>query len=223
MAQQTIAVKIRSEIGGNSPQRIRRNGLLPAVLYGGNEETRSLILDQADGMLRENQIISLEIELDGKKTKKTVMVKEIQIDHLRRIILHIDFQQIALDEKLTVNIPITAIGEAIGVIRDGGILEHILREIEIECLPADLPEKVEIDVSELAIGDTIHVEDIPPIAEVEILTESTLGIFTVGMPITEEEAEAELEGEELEGEEALEEGAEEEEGTAEEEEKSEKE
>ncbi|MEA1928769.1 MAG: 50S ribosomal protein L25, partial [Candidatus Auribacterota bacterium] len=183
MAQLTIAVKVRSEIGGNRPRQIRRNGLLPVVLYGGNEETLSLILDQGHlkqtaGMLRENQIVSLEVELDGKKIKKTAMIKEIQIDHLRRKILHIDFLQIALDEKLSVSIPIVAIGDAIGVTQEGGILEHILREIEIECLPADLPEKIEMDVSALGVGDTLHVKDIPPMAGIEILTEDTLGIIT---------------------------------------------
>jgi len=113
------------------------------------------------------------------------------VDYLAGAILHIDFQQIALDEKLTATVPIISIGDAIGTTRDGGILEHILREVDIECLPADLPESIEIDVSELTVGATIHISDIPAIDGVEILTDPTLSIFALAAPITEAEAEPE--------------------------------
>ena len=213
MAQLTLEVTVRPEIGGGRPRRLRRAGLLPGVLYSRGEEPIPLTLDQAHikkatGRLRENQIVSLEIELEGKKLKKPAIVKDIQVDYLVGEVLHIDFQQIALDEKLTAMVPIITTGEAIGVTRDGGILEHILREVEIECLPTNLPEVIEVDVSALSIGDTIHIEDIPVIDGVTVLTEPDLSIFALAAPITEAEAEPE-ELEEAEAEEGeAEEGAE---------------
>ncbi|HDL63965.1 MAG TPA: 50S ribosomal protein L25 [Proteobacteria bacterium] len=221
MAQLTLEVKVRSEIGGGRPRMLRREGLLPGVFYSRGEEPIPLTLNleyirKATGRLRENQIVSLEIDRDGKKFKKPAIVKEIQVDYLANALLHIDFQQIALDEKLTAMVPLISIGESIGVTRDGGILEHILREVEIECLPTDLPESIEVDVSELTVGATIHVSDITAIEGVEILTEPTLSIFALAAPITEEEvapeeieeeeAAAEGEGEGEEGEDAKTEG-----------------
>lgn len=194
MAQLTIVVKVRPEIGGGRPRRLRREGLLPGILYGSKEESIALTLDQeylkkTTGSLHENQVVSLEIDQDGKKFNKPAIIKEIQIDYLAGAVLHIDFQQIALDQKLTATVPIISIGEAIGVTRDGGILEHILREVEIECLPADIPESIEVDVSALNIGETIHVENIPAIDRVVILTEPTYSIFALAAPIAEAEAE----------------------------------
>ena len=103
-----------------------------------------------------------------------------------------------LDEKLTAMVPVVSVGEAIGVSRDGGILEHIIREIEIRCLPADLPEQIEVDVSSLVIGETIHVEDIPSSRSWEVLTEPSLSIVTVAAPIIAEEAAEEAVEEEAE-------------------------
>jgi len=213
MAHQILEVKVRPEIGGGRPRRLRREGLLPGVFYSRGEEPIPLTLDlkylkKATGRLRENQIVNLEIDREGKKLKKPAIVKEIQVDYLAGSLLHIDFQQIALDEKLTAMVPIISIGEAIGVTRDGGILEHILREVDIECLPADLPEAIEVDVSALTVGATIHVSDIPAIDGVEILTDPTLSIFALATPITEAEAEPEEVEAEEEGAEGAEEGEE---------------
>ncbi|MDP8214128.1 MAG: 50S ribosomal protein L25 [Candidatus Euphemobacter frigidus] len=208
MAQVELAVQLRPEIGGRRPRRLRRLGRVPAVLYGGGEEPVVLSLDQTYlekkiGPLHENQIVSLRIEDNDKAHNSPAIVKDIQVDCMTGAILHIDFQQIALDEKLTATVPIVAVGESIGVSRDGGILEHIIREIEIRCLPADLPEKIEVDVSSLCIGDTIYVEDIPSSRGWEVLTEPKQSIFTVTAPIVEEEvAEEAVEEEAVEGAEA---------------------
>ncbi|MFH1039334.1 MAG: 50S ribosomal protein L25 [PVC group bacterium] len=195
MAQLEITVQTRSEVGGRRPRRLRRLGLVPAVLYGGDEDALSLALDLAGvqkkaGPLHENQIISLVIDRDGGKQATPAIVKEIQMDHLAGVVLHIDFQQIALDVKLTATVPVVAVGEAVGVIRDGGILEHILREVEIRCLPGDLPDKIAVDVSALAIGDTLYVRDIPIAERIEILTDSGISICTVAAPAIEEEEKA---------------------------------
>jgi large subunit ribosomal protein L25 len=195
MAQLTLTVQERSQVGGNHPRRLRGRGLIPAVLYGGGEAAVSLALDgvrmkKEAGFLHENQIVALEIEGGGDARPRPAIVKDIQVDHISGALLHIDFQQISLDEKLTATVAVKAVGEPIGVTRDGGILEHILREIEIHCLPGDIPEAVEVGVSALEIGDTIHVGDIRLAEGIEILTEPDIGIFTVAAPISEEEAEA---------------------------------
>jgi len=195
MAQLEITVKERSQVGGNHPRRLRGRGFIPAVFYGGGEKPIPLALEQArlkkeTGALHENQIVSLQIEGEGKARTRSAIVKDIQFDHISGKLLHIDFQQISLDEKLTATVAVEAVGEPIGVTRDGGILEHILREIEIRCLPADIPETIEVDVSALEIGDTIHVENIRLAEGIEILTEPDLSIFTIAAPISEEEAEA---------------------------------
>lgn len=193
MAQVTIPVQERSQIGGGHPRRLRNRGLIPAVLYGGGEAAVPLALDalrikKEAGRLHENQIVSLEIEGGGDSRSRPAIVKDIQVDHISGALLHIDFQQISLDEKLTATVAVKAVGEPVGVIRDGGILEHILREIEIRCLPADIPDSVAVDVSALEIGDTIHVRDIRLAEGIEVLTEPEISIFTVAAPISEEEA-----------------------------------
>lgn len=223
MAQSELIARVRTEIGGGRPRRLRRLGWIPAILYGGGDEPVSLALDQeylnkTVGRLHENQIVSLRIEEDEKKISKPAIVKAIQVDYLARGIIHIDFHQIALDVKLTATVPVGITGESIGVTRDGGILEHIMREIEVRCLPADLPETIELDVSALGIGDTFHVGDIPSLEGVEVLTDPDLSILTIAAPITEEEAEAAEEEEAeaaAEGEEEAEAEAEGEEGKGE--------
>ena len=195
MAQLTIPAQQRSGIGGNHPRRLRKGGMIPAVLYGGGEAAISLALDQArirkeSGILHENQVVSLEIEGGGDNRPRSAIVKDIQVDHISGAVLHIDFQQISLTEKLDTTVEVEAVGDPVGVTRDGGILEHTLREIEIRCLPADIPEVIEVDVSALEIGDSVHVGDIRLEEGIEVLTEPELSVFTIAAPISEEEAEA---------------------------------
>ncbi len=194
MAQLELITQVRTEIGGGRPRRLRRLGWIPAILYGGGDDPVSLALDReylnkTVGRLHENQIVSLGIEKDGKKISKPTIVKAIQVDYLAGGIIHVDFHQIALDVELTAMVPVGITGEPIGVTRDGGILEHIMREIEIRCLPADLPETIELDISALGVGDTFHVGDVPSLEGIEVLTDPDLSILTIAAPITEEEAE----------------------------------
>ncbi len=209
MEQVELAAQVREEIGGGRPRRLRREGLIPAVLYGGKDGNIVLSVDREylekkAGPLHENQVLQLRIEGAKKEKNRPVIVKEIQMDHLAGIILHIDFQSIALDEKLTATVPVVEVGEAIGATRDGGILEHVHREIEIRCLPTQIPENIEVDVSSLEIGGSIRVGEIELEEGVEILTDPEVSLFIVSAPITEEEekaAEEEEEAAEAEGEE----------------------
>lgn len=217
MAQLEITARVRKEIGGKRPRQLRRSGLIPGVLYGGEEGAIPLslereYLEKKVGVLHENQILRLKLEGKEKATFRPAMVKEIQKNHLTDDILHIDFQGITLDEKLTATVPVVDVGEPVGVTRDGGILEHVLREIEIKCLPAQIPEDIEVDVSSLEIGDSIQVQDIKLGEEVEVLTDPELSVFTVSAPLVEEVVEEEVAPEVIEEEAEKEEEVSEKEG-----------
>ncbi|MCX6349960.1 MAG: 50S ribosomal protein L25, partial [Candidatus Aureabacteria bacterium] len=210
MAQIELKITQRTAVGGQRPRRLRRAGLIPAVVYGGEGGSFPVSLDrryleQEIGGINENQILSL---LVGEQAPpRLAIVKEIQRNHLTDAVIHIDFEEITLSKKLTATVPVIRLGEAAGV-RDGGIMEQVLREISVRCLPAQLPEKIEVDVSPLAIGDSIQVKDVKFAEGIEILTDPALIIFTVSVPKAEEEvvpaaeeaAAPEAIGEEKEGE-----------------------
>jgi len=221
MAQVELKVKQRSRVGGRRPRSLRRSGFIPAVVYGGKKGSIPLSIDRVYlekkvGTLYENQLIALQVEGEDRKGSWVAIVKELQEDHLKGGLLHVDFKEVALSEKLTATVPVTAVKEAIGVTRDGGILEHILREIEVSCLPTEIPERIPVDVSSLAIGDSFRVRDIELEGEVEVLTDPEVIIFTVAAPRVEEEVEAAevAEGEEAEAAEEGEVGGEKKEAAA---------
>jgi len=191
MAQVELKVKKRSRVGGRRPRSLRRSGQIPAVVYGGKKGAISLSIDRVYlekqvGTLYENQLVSLQVDEAGGKEPWVAIVKELQADHLKGGLLHVDFKEVALSEKLTATVPVTAVKEAIGVTRDGGILEHVLREIEVRCLPTQIPERLPVDVSSLAIGDSFRVRDIEMEEGVEVLTDPEVIIFTVAAPRVEE-------------------------------------
>ncbi len=199
MAQVELKVKKRPQVGGRRPRSLRRSGQIPAVVYGGKQGSVPLSIDRIYlekqvGPLYENQLISLQVEGEDRKDSWVAIVKELQADHLKGGLLHVDFKEVALSEKLTATVPVEAVKEPIGVTRDGGILEHVLREIEVRCLPTQIPERIPVDVSSLAIGDSFRVSDIELEEGVEVLTDPEVIIFTVAAPRVEEEV-VEEEGE----------------------------
>jgi len=122
----------------------------------------------------------------GRGTEaRTVIVKEIQHDPVRGDVLHIDFHQISLKDRITVNIPVHTQGEAIGVKQDGGVLEHFLRELEIECLPTDIPEHITVDIAALKIGETVHVSDVATPPNAKIVNDPSMAILSVLPPRVE--------------------------------------
>src|SRR6266852_4303325 len=154
----------RETFGKNEARRTRRTGRVPAVLYGGEGSAATPIAVEPKALLRilhsesgANTLISLKLE--GKGDTR-VLVKEYQLDPVTRQLLHADFYRVAMDRALQVTIPVIVKGEPKGVKQQGGVLEFIRREIEIECLPADIPENVEVDVSELMLHQGIRVRDI---------------------------------------------------------------
>lgn len=230
-----LKAALRDETGKGAARRLRREGRIPAVVYGRGEETRSLTVDAHDFemLVKEHALdttlVELSIEAEGKKKASTVktLVVEVQSHPYRPEVLHVDFQQIHAGERVTVEVPIRLTGTPEGV-REGGVLQHIMHVIELECTVESIPESFEVDVSGLLIGDSLHVSDLETPEDVELLPDPKRTICTVAAPtileLPEEEEELEEpelvgeEGEELEeGEAPTAEGEEEPEGEAEDE------
>ena len=224
MKEIVLRARPRVQSGKEYAKKLRRNGFVPAVLYGPETETLHLevetkiFLALVRGGLGENVIVTLLLD-DTEEGKRKVLVREVQRDPVTGDILHLDFHQISLTKKLAIQVPIHLVGTPLGV-ADGGILQHALRDLEIECLPTAIPEKIEVDVSHLKIGDSVHVGDIK-VENAEILSDSKSSIVSVvpptvfkepevAAPVTEEEPE--VIGEKKEEEEEKKEEKEEEKG-----------
>jgi large subunit ribosomal protein L25 len=160
----------------NDARRVRKHGKVPGILYGAGETAVSVSLDprQISRILHSqtghNTIFDLA--LDGAKTTKAMIV-DWQYEPIKGALLHIDLKRIAMDQKLQVSVPIVLKGEAEGVKTDGGILEQVLRELEIECLPADIPASIEADISHLKFGTDLRVSDLPHLDKVKFVTDET--------------------------------------------------
>jgi large subunit ribosomal protein L25 len=211
MKDKSLAARLRTGKGKEEARRLRNQGLIPAVVYGQREETIPVTLNpqQLTKALRggagERSLINLTIEglQDGPVTK-TVILKEKQVDPVKRTLLHVDLYTVAMDETIHVAIPVHVVGKSVGV-ELGGVLEQVLREIEVECLPGDIPPSIDVDVSALDVGDSIHVADIT-LEKAKILVDPEQTLVTVVPPTVYEEPVLE---EEIVEEEELEEGEEE--------------
>ena len=212
MKELTLTVEKRDRIGKGSNRRLREAGEIPAVVYGPAMEpvpvkVKYQTLYRLMHGIPLNTIIDLAIEGDGGPARK-VLIRGLQKDPVTGELLHLDFHHIALDKPITLTIPVRTVGIPVGVKNFGGIVEHIRREIDISCLPTNIPGEVEVDISELNIGDSIHVSDVK-IENVHIITEPTRTLVTVVAPtvvktaaeVAAEEAEAAEAAEGVEGEE----------------------
>jgi large subunit ribosomal protein L25 len=179
----------RSDGGKGVARKLRVTGRIPAVYYGRGEAPIPLVVSlkeleevihKAEGS---NVIVDLKVEGDAERK---ALIREIQRDPVLGSILHLDLQHISLTERIIVEVPIVLIGTPIGVKDGGGILEHLLREVEVECLPTDIPSKLEVEVSALNIGDTLHVSDIKA-NRVTIKTDAGRAIAAVVPPTILEE------------------------------------
>ena len=195
-----IKAKVRSEIGGRRPRRIRASGRVPAILYGsGTAQALELngreIAEALHGSSSESVLVDLMVETEGgATTKKMALIREVQHDPLRDTIEHVDFHQVEENKKLRVEVPVHEIGEAVGVRTGGGILDHALRTLRVECLPKDLPERIDVDVSALEVGQSIHVGEVKLPAGVAVLNAKELPVFMVLLPTVEEEVKPGAEG-----------------------------
>jgi len=193
-----IKAQIRNEVGKSSVRKLRREGFLPAVAYGAGEETILLKINKKDFVkfLHTVKGESVLIKLRINRKIKTAILKEIERDPVTGDVLHADFQVLHKGEKVAVTVPVLLKGTPEGV-KMGGIMEQILREIEIRAIPSKIPAHVEIDVSNLKIGDSIHVRDIK-LEDMEILEEEEATIVTVIAPKRVEVVEEEVPVEEVE-------------------------
>ncbi len=199
MEEIVLDAQLREGLGRSKVNAVRKGGFVPGVVYGEGKGSLSVqfshheLIRLAHEHRLENSIIKLKIKND-KKPSRSCLVKEIQYDPVKGDIIHLDFNEISLTEAIKINVPVVAKGEPMGVKQEGGSLEHILWEIEVECLPADIPKEIEVDVSALKIGDNIHVKDITFPAKVKVLNEPDAIVLSVAAPIKEEVAAPAVEG-----------------------------
>src|SRR5215475_14839039 len=162
-----------SSRGKNEARRLRVSGRVPAVVYGAKQNTVAVSVDPK----QINRILSsvsghntiFDLEVAGEKTK--AMIVDWQFEPMKGKLLHIDLKRIAMDEKIRVMVPIHMVGEAAGVKQQGGILDQVLREVEIECLPGDIPSHIDLDVSELVFGAVTRVKDLPHADKIKFVTD----------------------------------------------------
>ena len=189
-----LIANVREGRGKEINKKLREEGLVPACVYRKGEDSLGLRIDKKNltktlhTEAGENVIIKLTIDGTEKKKERTVIIKEIQKDPVKDHILHVDFQEISLTETLKVRVPIVGKGESVGVKQEDGVLQQVLWEVEIECLPTNIPEKIEVDVAGLKIGDSIHVKDIQVSEGVKILVEPESVVFSVERKKEVEEA-----------------------------------
>jgi len=191
MERPVLKAEIREGTGKELARKLRVKGLIPAIFYSPRSNSIPLVIDAKEFAKTlqteagENVLIELNILKGSKADRKVVMVKDVQIDPLQRTALHADLYEVAMDEMVTVEIPIHLTGKPEGT-KMGGILEQIRRVIQIQCLPGDIPKSFDVDVSALEIGDSIHIQDIQ-VEKVKILADSNFTIATVVPPVAEEE------------------------------------
>ena len=194
--EQTLDAEPREDFGKHANRRLRRSGSVPAVVYGGGGSTQPISVDPRGitrilhSELGHNTIFTLAVK--GKAPAR-VMIRDWQLEPVRGDLLHVDLVRIARDTMLKIKVPIQLTGEPVGVKTQGGVLDFTLREVEVECLPDDIPEKFAVDVSELVIGRSIRVSDLAPGDKVKILTDLTRVVAHVMiLKVVEEEKPAEV-------------------------------
>ncbi|MGH0037636.1 MAG: 50S ribosomal protein L25 [Myxococcota bacterium] len=208
MSANSLAVEIRTDKGKGVARKLRQSGRVPAILYGHGNEPTSLALDPRvlEGILRESDAgmnTLIDLKGDPRIAGKMVMVKDLQREPVRGEVLHADLLEIDANQKVHVSVPVHVKGTPTGVSLSGGILDQVIRELELECLPGAIPEELALDVSGLDLGESLHVRDITLPAGVTLLTDGDLSVVSVAAAtVTAEDLEV------AEGEEAPAEGAE---------------
>jgi large subunit ribosomal protein L25 len=188
----------RTATGNGPARRLRQSGRIPAVYYGPNTEPVLLSVNKNDleQVLKKGGIgqvmLNLVIQKNGETLNMPAMIKELQTHPVSRNFIHVDFYEIKMDRKITVRVPVTTTGVAKGV-ELGGILQIVRRELEVECLPLAVPESIVIDVTDLDIGDSVHVGKISLEGEIEILEDDNRTVVTILHPKLEEEEKPEEE------------------------------
>ncbi|MDQ3624126.1 MAG: 50S ribosomal protein L25 [Verrucomicrobiota bacterium] len=194
MARQlTLRAQTRAQAGRTAVKKIKQQGLVPAVIYGGKDQPQNLQVNAREissllaGAVSEHLLVELEIANGADIVNRLALIQEVQHDPLKGDVLHVDFRVVRTDEKIHAEVPIEPVGEATGVKNFGGVLEVALHSLVVECLPRDLPEVISIDVSELGVGQAIHVKDVPLPDGVTAKADPDLTVVLVAAPRVEAE------------------------------------
>lgn len=195
MAKHLLDIQLREETGKEAAKKLRRHGFIPAVLYGhkGNKilSVKAIEFSRIFEEIGEHSIVTINI--DGKEETE-VIVKDFQLDPVMKNVIHIDFLEFEKGKLLRTEIPIKITGTSKGV-KKGGILEAFVRDLEVECMPRNIPDFITLDIEELEIGDSLHVKDIKFDEKIKVLSNPDQVVVTVGMPTKiEERVEEEVEG-----------------------------
>jgi len=185
MALSNVTAEVRTTRGKNAARLLRRMGMVPAVLYGHKKDSIVLSVNpkQISAVIHSSRGYNTIFTVDIKNGESTsVMLKDWQFDPVSGNLLHADLVRIAMDKLLQLRIPVIATGEAKGVKLQGGIFEFVLREVEVECLPADIPESITIDISDLDLGANVRVSDLPVDPKFKILSDPELVVAHVVSP-----------------------------------------
>jgi large subunit ribosomal protein L25 len=208
MDKPVLNARTREITGKGAAKKLRKNNQIPATFYGPRREPLKLAMDypELEKLIKrsggENIILDLKVKSEDGTQTLNVILKDLQIDPIKDTYLHADFYEISMDKEITVNVPIHLINTPAGVEEEGGILQHVRRELSVSCLPDKLIEALEVDVSQLEIGDSVHIRDLVLPEGITSLDEENLTIAVVAPPtvMPEEAVEEEVEEEALEGE-----------------------
>ncbi len=191
MKEMVLEAQVRDTSAKRLLKTVRAGGRVPGVFYGHSEKPLALsVVEKSFGEMLASGGANVLVTLKFGDMSKTAIVKDIQRDVLTQRPIHIDFQAISMKEKIEVNVPVHILGIAPGVKLSGGILEHIIRELKVSCLPGDIPQAVNADVSALEIGDGISVKDLPKIKDVDYLADPDTIVINIVAPSVIEEAPA---------------------------------
>jgi len=192
MKEIVVDVKGRESFGKNASRRLRHAGLIPAIVYGARKDPVPVVVDPKkilEIIHSESGVNTIfQLNLAEKEARRHVMIKEYQVDPVKGRLIHADFVRIQMDEVIEVEVPIQVTGEAAGVKLDGGILDHVTRQVRVSSLPADIPDHITIDVTALKIGDALRVSDLPKSDTYRVLSDPDQTLVVVSMPAKEEVA-----------------------------------
>jgi len=196
-----LEAELREGKGRARAKDLRDSGYLPSVVYSHGKEalsikfSKSALLKLVHQHRLESSIINIKIKDEKKAKPRPCLIKEIQYDPVHEDIIHVDFNEISLTEAIKVNVPVETKGESVGVKQEGGSLEHLLWEIEVECLPTNIPKNIEVDITALKLGEAIHIKDIVFPSGVKPLNDPAAIVLHVAAPMKEEAPAEAIEGE----------------------------
>ncbi len=190
MEMQELTIKRRTETGKQAAKRLRRDGVVPAILYGGARPEPIVVDPRAVLRMihgREGTTRLLTLKVDGESGSRLAIIRDLQFDPVSENLVHVDLQEVAADRAITVRVAVHPIGEAAGVRDQQGILNLVLHELDVSCLPKDIPERIDADVSALMIGDVLTIGHLTAPEGVRIVMDKGLAVVTVRPPMAEEE------------------------------------